>query len=212
MKLENLTDLELDALREISSIGAGHASTALSALVNVPIEISFPWMRICPLEGVSDCIDSPEKEVASIYLHIDGKSLDHEFEVCSLFLTFPIESAIHLSKSMQGEEPSGTELTEMDRCALMELGNIIVGSYLTAIGEFLDFKLVESLPYIASDMLDSVVDPVISQHAYDSADALVFNTLFSTKGKEVGGYLVVLFYSPAQALIKDMKYIKEMEK
>lgn len=211
MKLKELNSLELDALREISSVGAGHASMALSSLINKKVDISFPWMRICPLEGITECIDRPDREVANIYLHIDGKSMDGEFEVCSLFLTFPIESAIYLAKVMQGEEVAGEELNEMDRSTLMELGNILAGSYLTAISEFLDLKLVESLPYLAADMLDSVIDPIIAQHANDIEDALVFNTLMRIEGKEVSGYLVVLFYYPVQNLLKEIRYIKEIE-
>jgi chemotaxis protein CheC len=212
MTLEKLTDLEIDAIREIASVGAGHASMALASLTNKSVEISFPGMSICPLEGITACIDEPEKEFANIYLHIDGEAPDCGFEVCSMFFTFPIESAVALAKMMQGDETTATELSEMDRSTLMELGNILAGSYLTAIADYMDLKLVESLPYLASDMLDAVVDPIVVRHASEIDYAFVLNTLLKIEEQEVAGYLVVLFFSPAHKLLKDIKYLQEMER
>lgn len=204
--------MELDALKEISSIGAGHASTALSSLTDKKIEISFPWMEICPLETVTSKMGRPEKEITNIYLHIDGTSLTNQFEVCSLLLILPIKDAAVLAKILQGEESVGVEeLTEMDRSTLMEIGNILAGSYLSAIAEFLNLSLVESLPALASDMLDSVMDPIIAQHACDVENALLFNTRFLVEELEIIGHFVVLFYSHMGVLIRNVKYLKEIE-
>ena len=126
-------------------------------------------------------------------------------------MTFPVKSAMYLSRMLQGEESHEGEFSEMDKSTLMEVGNILGGSYLSAIGEFLRFELVESLPYIASDMLESVIDPIIAQHACEVEDALVCNTKFMVDGKEVEGHFVVLFYSPMKALIKKVKYLPEIE-
>jgi chemotaxis protein CheC len=170
-------------------------------------------MSITPLEGITACIDEPEKEFANIYLHIDGCPTANEcgFEVCSMFFTFPIESAIVLSRMMQGEDATAKELSEMDRSTLMELGNILAGSYLTAIADYMNLKLLESLPYLASDMLDAVVDPIVVRHASEIDYAFVLNTLMKIEGQEIAGYLVVLFFSPAQKLLKDIRYLQEME-
>ncbi|MBN2013608.1 MAG: chemotaxis protein CheC [Candidatus Altiarchaeota archaeon] len=212
MKFKNLTPLELDALMEISSIGAGHASIALSSLTDKKIEVSFPWMEVCPLETVTSKMGRPEKEITNIYLHIDGTSLDNQFEVCSLLLVLPVKDAATLAKILQGEEATGAEeLSDMDRSTLMEIGNILAGSYLSAIAEYLNLSLVESLPALAADMLDSVMDPIIAQHACDVENALLFNTRFLVEGLEITGHFVVLFYSHMGVLIKNVRYLLEME-
>ena len=43
---EDLTGLELDALREIGSIGTGNAATALSSMLGCPVRIHMPEVRI----------------------------------------------------------------------------------------------------------------------------------------------------------------------
>ena len=45
MNLDKLSEIQLDALRETGSIGAGHAATALSQLVGHGIQIDRPIGR-----------------------------------------------------------------------------------------------------------------------------------------------------------------------
>ena len=45
MNLDNLSEIQLDALRETGSIGAGHAATALSQLVGHGIQIDPETIR-----------------------------------------------------------------------------------------------------------------------------------------------------------------------
>ena len=55
------------------------------------------------------------------------------------------------------------ELNELDRSALKESGNIIAGSFLAAISNYLDVNMVESTPDLASDMLKATVDTAIAK-------------------------------------------------
>ena len=43
---EELNGLELDAIREIGSIGTGNAATALSSILGREVRISMPEVRI----------------------------------------------------------------------------------------------------------------------------------------------------------------------
>lgn len=42
-------DIEMDVLKEIGNIGAGHAATALSTLLNRPIDMGSPRFSVSPL-------------------------------------------------------------------------------------------------------------------------------------------------------------------
>ena len=44
--IRNLKSLQLDALREVSNMGAGHAATALSQMTGQKIMISVPHLTI----------------------------------------------------------------------------------------------------------------------------------------------------------------------
>ena len=47
---KNISNTELDALREIGNIGIGNATTALSKMINKKIDIDIPESKIIPLE------------------------------------------------------------------------------------------------------------------------------------------------------------------
>lgn len=50
--LLSLKPMQLDALREVANIGAGHAATALSQMTGQTIMIAVPTINITPLEEV----------------------------------------------------------------------------------------------------------------------------------------------------------------
>ena len=58
--VRDLKELQLDALREVANIGAGHAATALSQMTNRTIMIAVPEVNIRALEDVTDLVGSPD--------------------------------------------------------------------------------------------------------------------------------------------------------
>ena len=68
MRFENLSEMQLDALREVGNIGAGHAATALSQLVDKPIHLTYPELEIIPIGDVPKVFGGPEQLVGAIYL------------------------------------------------------------------------------------------------------------------------------------------------
>ena len=67
-----LTERQLDALREVANIGAGHAATALSQMTGQTIMISVPRVNVAPLEDVPNQISAPEEPVAAVLMRMMG--------------------------------------------------------------------------------------------------------------------------------------------
>src|SRR5438874_9708047 len=70
--VRDLKALQIDALREVANIGAGHAATALSQLTNRRIMISVPQINIARLEEVPDLLGDPQEVVAAVLMHMLG--------------------------------------------------------------------------------------------------------------------------------------------
>src|SRR5260370_17456709 len=70
--VRDLKALQLDALREVANIGAGHAATALSQLTHRRIMISVPEINIARLEEVPSLIGDPQEVVAAVLMHMLG--------------------------------------------------------------------------------------------------------------------------------------------
>src|SRR5258705_3712971 len=70
--VRDLKALQIDALREVANIGAGHAATALSQMTNRRIMISVPEINIARLEEVPNILGDPQAVVAAVLMHMLG--------------------------------------------------------------------------------------------------------------------------------------------
>lgn len=52
MEYSNLSTLQLDALKEVSNIGAGNAATALSMMMGKKVDMTVPAVNVVKLEEV----------------------------------------------------------------------------------------------------------------------------------------------------------------
>ena len=57
-----ITQFQLDALREIGNIGSGHAATALSTLLQRRIDMSVPKVWVVPFEQVANIVIRLERD------------------------------------------------------------------------------------------------------------------------------------------------------
>src|SRR2546430_12581522 len=79
--------LQLDALKEVANIGAGHAATALSQLTHRRIMISVPEINIARLEEVPGLIGDPQEVVAAVRSEEHTSELQSQSNlVCRLLL------------------------------------------------------------------------------------------------------------------------------
>src|SRR5881628_233523 len=99
--LRSLKALQLDALREVANIGAGHAATALSQMVGETIMISVPTINVSPLEDVPPQVAAPDEPVAAVLMHMLGDLTGRTM------LVFPRHAALRLAELML-RRPAGT--------------------------------------------------------------------------------------------------------
>src|SRR5512133_2897756 len=163
--IRSLKALQLDALREVANIGAGHAATALSTMTGGTIMISVPTINIARLEDVPTQISAPEEPVAAVLMNMLGDLTGRTL------LVFPKLTAIRLAELMlrrpHGESP---DLSELQQSALKEAGNILSGAYMNALSEFMGLMLLPSPPSLAVDMSRAVLTTAYLQFGSDRDD------------------------------------------
>lgn len=64
--LDDLNSIDIDALREIGSIGTGNAATSLSGVLDKKIEITMPEVRIMEYNEAIEAMGGPEKIVSGV--------------------------------------------------------------------------------------------------------------------------------------------------
>jgi len=183
-----LTWLERDALREITSIGAGNATTALSKLMKRRIDVTIPQLNLVSIQTVPEIMGGPEKLATAIHLKITGDTTG------SLVLLFDKASALLVTDILEGKEIGTTKtLTNKDNEVLINMGNILANSCLESLSEFLGLKLAPSKPGVASDMIKSIMDTVLVEFARKSDYALLLEVEFATPPTRVKGHFFLIF-------------------
>jgi chemotaxis protein CheC len=160
--IRSLKAIQLDALREVANIGAGHAATALSQMTGGTIMISVPRINIARLEDVPPQISAPEEPVAAVLMNMLGDLTGRTL------LVFPKPTALRLAELML-RRPEGTfqELGELEQSAIKEAGNILSGAYMNALSDFMGLMLLPSPPSLAVDMSAAVLSTAYLQFGTD---------------------------------------------
>ncbi|HVZ81989.1 MAG TPA: chemotaxis protein CheC [bacterium] len=183
--LDEMTPTQVDAIKEVGNIGAGHGATALSQLLGKRISITVPKANIIPLSEISQVMGDPNTLVAGLILSILGDATG------KIILLFPRDSALHLA-DMLLKQPLGTSkiLSEMGHSAIKEAGNILTGAYLSALNEFLGMLLLISVPTLVFDMAGALLSTVTQGLDKDSKVILI-ETRFLDDQQEIAGYFVL---------------------
>ncbi|GIO10880.1 CheY-P phosphatase CheC [Cohnella xylanilytica] len=171
-------DFKMDVLREVGNIGAGHAATALSRLLDKPIDMAVPTVSFVPFESIADRAGGPEEVVVAIFLRVDGDAPGNMFFLMSR------PQARRLLQGLAGFEASGEDAySELELSALCEIGNILAGSYLTSLADLTGLSMSPTVPSIAVDMAGAILTYGLLQFGTMGDDALLIDTTF-LKGEE----------------------------
>src|SRR5437762_13730848 len=70
--IRSLKALQLDALKEVANIGAGHAATALSQMIGGTIMSSVPTINFSCLDEIPPQVAEPDEPVPAVLMHMLG--------------------------------------------------------------------------------------------------------------------------------------------
>ena len=103
-----------------------------------------------------------------------------------------IPSARYLvNKLMMEDVPADKPFDEMELSALKEIGNIIAGSYLSALSSMTNLVISPSVPYIAVDMAASILSVPAIEFGQFGDNALLIQTEICTD-VAINGYFILM--------------------
>jgi len=188
-QFEKLSNLQVDALREIGNIGAGNAATALAQMINTRIEMNVPNVSILEFNKVPELIGGADTYVVGIYLTVSGSAPG------SIVFLIPVEQACRLVDMLMGQPTGHTDpqtMGEIEYSAMMELGNIISATYLNALAMFTQLTLMPSVPALGMDMAGALLNAILAQFGEVADHVLVLETQFKKGEEEIVGYFFLL--------------------
>lgn len=182
MSSENeITEMHLDVLKEIGNIGAAHAATSLSQLLGQKIDMRVPNVQLVTFDEMFDLAGGSEKVVAGIFLRIEGDVTG------TMFFVLTIESATQFIRKLTMDP--GFTFTDMEdlgmgASALQELGNILSGSYLSALSDFTSLNIYPTVPSLSIDMVGAIVSFGLIEVSQYSDEVIVIETEILQEGEQ----------------------------
>ncbi|MCE5204412.1 MAG: chemotaxis protein CheC [Coriobacteriales bacterium] len=188
MRPEELSDLQLDAIRELGSVGVGHAATALSQILGHFVGISVPEARIVAVSDVPSMYGGAETLVAAVYTRILG-----DIEGGILFM-MPRDAVLGLVDLLRSRPPGSTKtLGNEEEAIAVHAATLLISAYVAAMGRMADVNVLPSSPAFAYDMMGAVLEVVTSEIGMKADTAILVTARFMEEDAAVDA---ALFYLP----------------
>ncbi|WP_100399329.1 chemotaxis protein CheC [Bacillus sp. FJAT-44742] len=190
--MDFIQSFHLDILKEAANIGAGNAATSLSKLTKEEIEMNVPEAVVMPFRDIPNHIGGAEKVMASVFFRLTGEAKGN------MFFMLPEQEARAFLFDLTGtyiERITDIQHDPMAVSSLQEVGNILAGSYLTSLSEFLHVRIQHSVPSLAIDMAGAILEHGLLEWSEVGEYALVMSTVLKKKDsshQSTGGHFFLL--------------------
>ena len=177
---DELTTMEIDTLREIGSIGTGNAASALSTMLDREIRITLPEVRIMGYNEAIEWIGGPEAITAGVLVRMSGQMTGVMLATQSLeFINLVLDSMLseHIDDYSQ--------LGEIELSALVEIGNIMISTFINALSGLADVSLELTVPSITVDMQGAILAVPMAEYGGQTDYLMTIGGNFVCDGKEV---------------------------
>ena len=160
---DDLTSLQLDTLRELGSIGSGNSATALSQMLGREVRITMPEVRIMGYNEAIEWIGGPEEITAGVLVKMGGQMNGIMLAVQQLDF---VNLVLHSILGQEVEDYSG--LAEMENSALIEVGNIMISTFINALSGLADIKIELTVPAFTVDMQGAILAVPMAEYGGQS--------------------------------------------
>ena len=184
--INNLTEFQKDALKEIGNIGAGNSATAFAQFLDCKIDMTVPSVEILPISEVPEVTGQGEQKVVGILLQVMGEA------PASILFILSEDSVNSLLNIVLQEEVDLEDIDEYEISAVKEIGNILSGSYLSALNQMTGFNLVQSVPGFAYDMAAAILSSSLAPAGASGDYTLLIETQFINGGNAIVGYFFLV--------------------
>lgn len=194
-KDREIASQHLDLLKEIGTIGAGRAATALAEMLNCRVDITLPETKIVPLESLDKILGNPEDLYFVLDTGVEGNIKGRMF-----FLLSPQEAKI-LAGNVLNKNAQEIDIGDpLFQSVLKEVVNILSGGYINAFAEMANTRITYTIPSLAMDMVAAILDFIFIQIAENAEEAIFIKT--NLKIKDILFEGLFLFFPDLDSLKK----------
>ncbi|MBC5689358.1 chemotaxis protein CheC [Mediterraneibacter sp. NSJ-55] len=186
-RYDEMSEKELDIIREAASIGTGYAATSLAGLIGEQVRMTIPEINILDFDKTVEKLGDPEEGIAAVLMRISG-----EMEGMMLFLLrLDFINAV-IGKMMGHTIQDYEELSELETSAVTEIGNIIISSYTNALSMLSGMKIELSVPSVSVNMLGGILSVPMAEFGYVTDKLMMIDGQLKINEQKLNSTLLML--------------------
>ncbi|MCL0051975.1 chemotaxis protein CheC [Peptococcaceae bacterium] len=179
---DKLSDIHIDALKEIGNIGLGNAATSLANMLNKKVDMKVPNTKFVSMVETMEMVGGLEEVVSCVALRVEGDI------TAQVLFVFDEKSSYYLIDMLMGmDKGTTTQMDEVCQSAVKEIANMLTGAFLSAISTMTGLKIKPNVPMFAFDMLGAVLSTSLIEGGYVDDHILVIETVMFEKEKNING-------------------------
>ena len=183
-----LTELERDALAELSNLAMARAATSLRQMVRNEVRLSVPNVEILTPEAAAKILTKPD----NLHLVAVRQDFTGPFSGRAL-LIFPEAKSLELVRAIVGGNLPMQDIVDLEDEALAETGNIILNSWIATLANLLKQELKMSLPVVMRRDPRQIFEEVGAQKLL----ILFVHISFEISKQEIQGYVALMMDIPS---------------
>lgn len=148
----DLTDEEIDVLKELFNVGVGRAAGTLNEMLSSRVTLQVPSVKVFKRSEMNEEIEEAKtRKVSSVDVTFQGTLTG------LAALIFPPDSASKLVAMLAKEESENTDLDAIRAGTLTEVGNIILNGVMGTFSNMLKQQLNFSIPTYKEDVVSNLL-------------------------------------------------------
>jgi len=178
---------DLARIRGLSERGLARAAESLGGMLGNPVRFAgqeIRSLRSSALPALADAVGGDSLAVLRIEIHGEGNGW--------ILILLPFPTVYRLLQALMGIPAEPRDLTETERSAIQEVGNIVASSFLSELGDRLGRRFLPSAPEIQLDNIPRVVRGVLESVRDLGADVLVVQAVLEDRESRIQGRIFVV--------------------
>ncbi len=169
------------------SRGISNSLAGLSQMIGEELSVSSLDVKHFPAKEAVNLLGGAENLAVGIYLTVHGDADGH------LMLIHDPKIAFDLIDSQLGQPiGSTTDLGEMERSVLGEMGNITGSFFLNALADATNLTLTPSPPVVMVDMAGAILSIALTDIMQEQDNVLAVKASFGTANQQIDGTFMIL--------------------
>jgi len=182
-----IRDATLVKLRILSEHSLGRAAQSLTALLGHPVRLAVSGITTVSIDALPALLAAADTGVmAGLRFQIAGETGGQ------IIILFPLRAILRMLRLLLGAREEPRSLSEDERSAVQEVGNILVSSFLSGLGDLLGKRLLPSPPEIHLNDQPGLTRQVMADLGKQGSEVLVVRALFEDPEQRIEGHFFVL--------------------